>query len=413
MRQTWRWFGPKDLASVQDLLQCGVEGVVTALHHIPTGAVWSPKEIAARQALLARMRDGAPSGLAWEVVESLPVSEDIKKQNANWRAHIENWKTSLHHLAAAGVPVVCYNFMPVLDWTRTDLAWRRPSGATCMRFDLPDFAAFDIHLLARPGAAEDYPEDLQAEAARRFAMMDEAARAALARNVVFGLPGAAESFTLDDVRRHLAEYDRISADRLRANLVDFLAEVAPVAQGLGLRLCCHPDDPPFTLLGLPRVMSTLQDYRAVLAAVDLPANGVTFCTGSLGARPDNDLPAMMAALADRVHFVHLRNVTLEGCDLRNSFYEAMHLDGCTDMVAVIGAILAEERRRKAVGRADANIPFRPDHGQDILDDLNRKGQPGYPTIGRMRGLAELRGVIAALSHPIVQGRGTSQPTIGR
>jgi len=403
MRQTWRWFGPKDLASVDDLMQCGVEGVVTALHHVPTGAVWTPQEIAARQALVARMRDGSPSGLAWEVVESLPVSEDIKKQKGDWRTHLENWKTSLHHLAAAGVPVVCYNFMPVLDWTRTDLAWRRPSGATCMRFDLPDFAAFDIHVLARPGAAEDYPEALQDEAARRFAAMDDAARTALARNVVFGLPGAAESFTLDDVRRHLAEYDGISAERLRANLVDFLAEVAPVAEGLGLRLCCHPDDPPFPLLGLPRVMSTLADYRAVLDAVDIPANGVTFCTGSFGARPDNDLPAMMAALADRVHFVHLRNVTLEGTDLRNSFYEAMHLEGGTDMVAVIAAILAEERRRRAAGRADHSIPFRPDHGQDILDDLGRKGQPGYPTIGRMRGLAELRGIMTALSHPLAHG----------
>jgi mannonate dehydratase len=403
MRQTWRWFGPKDLASVDDLMQCGVEGVVTALHHVPTGAVWTPQEIAARQALVGRMRDGSPSGLAWEVVESLPVSEDIKKQKGDWRTHLENWKTSLHHLAAAGVPVVCYNFMPVLDWTRTDLAWRRPSGATCMRFDLPDFAAFDIHVLARPGAAEDYPEALQDEAARRFAAMDGAARTALARNVVFGLPGAAESFTLDDVRRHLAEYDGISAERLRANLVDFLAEVAPVAEGLGLRLCCHPDDPPFPLLGLPRVMSTLADYRAVLDAVDIPANGVTYCTGSFGARPDNDLPAMMAALADRVHFVHLRNVTLEGSELRNSFYEAMHLEGGTDMVAVIAAILAEERRRRAAGRADHSIPFRPDHGQDILDDLGRKGQPGYPTIGRMRGLAELRGIMTALSHPLAHG----------
>jgi mannonate dehydratase len=289
--------------------------------------------------------------------------------------------------------------MPVLDWTRTDLAWRRPSGATCMRFDLPDFAAFDIHILERSGAADDYPADLRDEAARRFAAMDDARRAALARNVVFGLPGAAENFTLDDVRRHLAEYGAISADRLRANLIDFLSEVAPVAQSLGIRLCCHPDDPPFPLLGLPRIMSTEADYRAVLDAVDVQANGVTFCTGSLGARPDNDLPGMMARLADRVHFIHLRNVTLEGTGLRNSFYEAMHLEGGTDMVAVIAAILSEERRRKAEGRKDWNIPFRPDHGQDILDDLGRKAQPGYPTIGRMRGLAELRGIMTALSHP--------------
>jgi len=375
------------------LCNAGVQGVVTALHHVPTGAVRTPAEIAPRQAMLARKTDGTASGLGWEVVESLPVPEDIKKQKGDWRAHVENWKASLRHLAAAGIPVACYNLMPVLDWTRTDLAWRRPSGATCMRFDLPDFAAFDIHILARPAAADDYPEALQDEAARRFAAMDDATRTQLAQNVVFGLPGAAEHFTLDDVRRHLAEYDRISADRLRRNLIDFLSEVTPLAQDLGLRLCCHPDDPPFPLLGLPRVMSTLADYRAVPDAVDLPANGVTFCTGSLGARPDNDLPAMMTALADRVHFIHLRN----------SFHEAMHLEGGTDMVAAIAAILAEERRRRAAGRADHNIPFRPEHGQGILDDLNRKGQPGYPIIGRMRGLAELRGIMAALPHPAVAG----------
>jgi mannonate dehydratase len=401
MRQTWRWFGPKDLASMDDLRQCGVEGVVSALHHIPTGAVWTPGAIAERQALIGQMRDGTPSGLAWEVVESLPVSEDIKKQKGDWRDHIANWKTSLRHLQAAGIEVICYNFMPVLDWTRTDLAWRRPTGATCMRFDLVDFAAFDLHILARPGAVDDYDDTLRDAAAARHAAMTDDDRAQLAKNVVFGLPGAAENFTLDDVRRHLAEYGAISADRLRANLIDFLAEVTPLAQDLGMRLCCHPDDPPFPLLGLPRVMSTLADYRAVLDAVDLSANGVTFCTGSLGARPDNDLPAIVAALADRIHFLHLRNVTLEGSALRNSFYEAMHLEGGTDMVAVIAAVLAEERRRKAAGRADWSIPFRPDHGQDILDDLHRKGQPGYPTIGRMRGLAELRGIITALSHPVV------------
>lgn len=388
---------------MDDLRQCGVEGVVSALHHIPTGAVWSPEAIAERQALIGRMRDGTPSGLAWEVVESLPVSEDIKKQKGDWRDHIANWKTSLRHLHAAGIQVICYNFMPVLDWTRTDLTWRRPTGATCMRFDLVDFAAFDLHILARPGAVEDYDAALREAAAARHAAMDDATRAQLAKNVVFGLPGAAENFTLDDVRRHLAEYGAISAERLRQNLIDFLAEVTPLAQDLGMRLCCHPDDPPFPLLGLPRVMSTLADYRAVLDAVDLSANGVTFCTGSFGARPDNDLPAMVGALADRIHFLHLRNVTLEGSAIRNSFYEAMHLEGGTDMVAVIAAVLAEERRRKAAGRADWSIPFRPDHGQDILDDLHRKGQPGYPTIGRMRGLAELRGIITALSHPVAAG----------
>ncbi len=405
MRQTWRWFGPKDLASVDDMLQAGVQGVVSALHHVPTGTVWTPEEIAARQELLSRMTDGAPSGLKWEVVESLPVSEDIKKQKGNWRDHIANWKTSMTNLSRAGLQVICYNFMPVLDWTRTDLRWRLPNGATCMRFDIVDYAAFDIHILARPGAAAEFPDDITAAAARRFAAMDDAARKALAANVAFGLPGAAETMTLDDVRAHLAEYDAISATRLRANLIDFLAEVTPLAQSLGMRLCCHPDDPPFPLLGLPRIMSTEADFRAVLDAVDLPANGVTFCTGSFGARADNDLPAMMQRLGPRVHFLHLRNVRREGTALRDSFHEAEHLTGNTDMVAVIAAILTEERRRRAEGRADWNIPMRPDHGQDILDDLGRRGQPGYPTIGRLKGLAELRGIMTALDHPMVTGAG--------
>lgn len=399
MRQTWRWFGPKDLVSIDDMMQAGVEGVVSALHHVPTGAVWTPDDIARRQAEIGRMADSAPSRLKWEVVESLPVSEDIKKQKGDWREHVANYKTSLGHLRDAGIEVICYNFMPVLDWTRTDLAWRLPNGATCMRFDLTDFAAFDIHILARPGAAADFPPEVAEAAARRHAGMTDADREALARNVVFGLPGAAEHFTLADVRAHLAEYAGIPADKLRAHLVDFLSEVAPVAQDLGLRLCCHPDDPPFPLLGLPRVMSTEADYRAVMDAVDLPANGITLCSGSLGARPDNDLPGMMTRLGDRVHFLHLRNVSRESPDVMGSFHEAEHLGGGTDMVATIAAVLREEARRRAAGRPDWNIPMRPDHGQDILDDLKRKAQPGYPSIGRLKGLAELRGIMTALSHP--------------
>ncbi|MEL5876223.1 mannonate dehydratase [Cereibacter sphaeroides] len=405
MRQTWRWFGPKDLVSVDDMRQAGVEGVVSALHHIPTGALWTPEEIARRQREIGVMRDGAASGLNWEVVESLPVSEDIKKQKGDWRAHLETWKASMRNLRAAGIEVICYNFMPVLDWTRTDLAWRRPSGATCMRFDLTDFAAFDIHILKRPGAAGELPAAVVEEAARRFAEMDGTRRTELARNVVFGLPGAAEQFTLDDVRRHLSDYAAMRPETLRRHLVDFLSEVAPLAEELGVRLCCHPDDPPFPLLGLPRIMSTEADYAAVMEAVDLKANGITLCTGSLGARAENDLPGMMERLGDRVHFLHLRNVTLErdGDALRNSFFEDGHLEGGTDMVAMIAAILAEERRREAEGRTDISIPMRPDHGQDILDDLGRKGQPGYPSIGRLKGLAELRGIMTALDHPLVRG----------
>ncbi|TMV56584.1 mannonate dehydratase, partial [Thioclava sp. BHET1] len=259
MLQTWRWFGPKDLVSIDDIRQAGAEGIVSALHHIPTGAVWTPEEIARRQAEIGRMTNGGPSGLTWAVVESLPVSENIKKQQGDWRGDIANWKQSLRHLKAAGIETICYNFMPVLDWTRTDLAWRRPSGATCMRFDFADFAAFDIHILQRAGAAEDFPPAVVEEAARRFATMDEARRAELAGNVVFGLPGSTERLTLNDVRAHLAQYDHLREDRLRRHLIDFLSEVAPLAEELGMRLCCHPDDPPFALLGLPRIMSTEAD----------------------------------------------------------------------------------------------------------------------------------------------------------
>ncbi len=397
MKQAWRWFGPRDLVSIDDVAQTGAEGIVTALHNVPTGAVWPPDEIARRQAEVATMRDGTPSGLVWDVVESLPVSEDIKKKKGDWRAHVEAWRKSLHHLADAGIDVICYNFMPVLDWTRTDLAWRRPNGATCMRFDLLDFAAFDLHILARSGAEQDYDDAIRDQAARRADAMSDDDKKSLAGNVVFGLPGAAERFTLDDVRQHLAEYDAISEEQLRAHFVDFLSEVVPTAEKLGLRLCCHPDDPPFPLLGLPRIMSTEEQYRAIMLAVDSPANGITLCSGSLGARPDNDLPGMMQRLGQRVHFLHLRNVRRESVAIRGSFFEDEHLSGNTDMVALIDAVLAEEARRRAEGRADWSIPFRPDHGQDILDDHGRKAQPGYPAIGRLKGLAELRGVIAALS----------------
>ncbi|MFO1139703.1 MAG: mannonate dehydratase [Paracoccus sp. (in: a-proteobacteria)] len=398
MRHTWRWFGPKDPVSIDHMMQAGVQGVVTALHHVPTGAVWTPEEIARRQHDLSRMRDGTPSGLAWEVVESIPVSEAIKTQTGDWRDHVANWIASLRNLHAAGIRVVCYNFMPVLDWTRTDLTWRRPNGALCMRFDLPDFAAFDIHILQRRNAAEDYPEALRDEAARRFAAMDDARKQELVANIVFGLPGAAERQTMEDVRALLDSYAPVTDAVLRRNFHAFLEQVAPVAQDLGMRLCCHPDDPPFPLLGLPRIMSTEADYAERMAAVDLPANGITLCSGSLGARPDNDLPGMMRRFGDRVHFLHLRNVRRDTETVPASFFEDDHLGGQTDMVELIDAVLAEEGRRRAAGREDAVIPMRPDHGQDILDDIGRGGQPGYPAIGRLKGLAELRGVELALSR---------------
>jgi mannonate dehydratase len=386
------------LCSIDDITQVGAAGVVSALHHVPNGVVWTPEEIAKRHREIGTRKDGTPSGLAWDVVESLPVTEDIKKQKNAWREHIANYKISMQHLADSGIEVICYNFMPVLDWTRTDLRWTVPNGGSCMRFDINDFAAFDIHILERQGAPADYTNAIADEAARRFAGLDEARKKQLARNVTMGLPGSTESMTLDDVRAHLAEYGGISRERLRANFVDFLDEVVPVAEDLGLRLCCHPDDPPFALLGLPRVMSTEADYKYILDAVDSPANGMTLCSGSLGARPDNDLPGMMERLGDKVHFLHLRNVKRDNDDIIGSFYEAEHLGGDTDMVALIAAIVREEKKRKAAGRKDHTIPMRPDHGQDILDDLGRRSQPGYPTIGRMKGLAELRGVMAAFEH---------------
>lgn len=398
MRQTWRWFGPHDLTSIDDITQAGAVGVVSALHHVPGGMVWTKEEIAKRQREIGVRKDGTPSGLTWDVVESLPVTEDMKKQKNDWRAHIENYKISMRNLAESGIEVICYNFMPVLDWTRTDLRWGLPNGASCMRFDIRDFAVFDIHILKRPGATIDYTNAIADEAERRFSNLDEDGCKALARNITMGLPGSTESMTLDDVRGHLAEYDGISRERLRANFVDFLEAVVPTGEELGLRLCCHPDDPPFSLLGLPRVMSTEADYKYMLDAVDSPSNGMTLCSGSLGARPDNDLPGMMERLGDKVHFLHLRNVKRDSDDIVGSFYEAEHLGGDTDMVALIAAIIREEKKRKAAGRKDHTIPMRPDHGQDILDDLGRRSQPGYPTIGRMKGLAELRGVMTAFEH---------------
>ena len=396
MKHVWRWFGPKDPCTIDDVIQAGATGIVTALHHVPNGVVWTPEEIARRQGEVGRRRDGSSSGLGWDVVESLPVSEDVKKQKGDWRLHYEAYKVSLRNLAAAGIETVCYNFMPVLDWTRTDLRWKVPTGAACMRFDIFDFAAFDIHVLERPDAAGSFAPEVVEEAARRFAGMDDATKRKLADSITMGLPGSTETMDLAGVRAHLAEYGAISSDTLRSHFIDFLSEVVPVAEEVGIRLCCHPDDPPFPLLGLPRVMSTADDYAAVLEAVDSPSNGMTLCSGSLGARPDNDLPAMMDRFAPKVHFLHLRNVKRDSDALAGSFFEAEHLEGDTDMVALIAAVLREEERRAAQGRSDHHIPMRPDHGQEIVDDLTRNGQPGYPLVGRLRGLAELRGVERAL-----------------
>lgn len=399
MKQTWRWFGPDDAVTTADMLQAGVEGVVTALHHIAPGDIWSPAEIAARQAQIATRPDGTASGLGWDVVESLPVSETIKTQGPDMAAHLDAYRTSLRHLAEAGITTICYNFMPVLDWTRTRVHAPMPHGGNAMAFDLTDFAAFDLCILVRPAAAQDYGPALIDAARARFADMDDARRADLQSTVVAGLPGSNDKWTLDQVRARLSAYDGMDAARLRANLIDFLSEVAPMAEDLGLRLCCHPDDPPFPLLGLPRVMSSQADYTAILEAVDTPASGVTFCTGSLGVDPAFDPVAFVEQLGPRIHFAHLRNTARDGAPdgARTGFHEAQHLDGDTDMVATVRALLAEEARRRTDGRADHVIPMRPDHGQQILSDLTRDSAPGYPLIGRMRGLAELRGVMAALA----------------
>lgn len=402
MRQTWRWFGPHDTVSVSDMLQAGVEGVVTALHHVPAGQVWTAEEIQTRQRQIATDQDGKASGLAWEVVESLPVSEEIKLQTGDWREHFEAYRHSMRAIAAAGIEVVCYNFMPVLDWTRTQLRAPLPNGATCMRFDLIDFAAFDLHILARTGAEDDFTADVVAAAKDRADAMDDDAKAELANNIMCGLPGTDHGYGLEDLREQLARYADMSAETLRGHQVDFLSEVVPLAEELGLRLCCHPDDPPFSLLGLPRVVSSEDDYRRLVEAVPSPANGITYCTGSLGVRADVDLPGMIDRLGSHIHFVHLRNVSREGTGEKLTFFEDEHLGGATDMVAVIAALLREEGRRREAGRIDASIPFRPDHGHDILSDLNVKGHPGYPAIGRLKGLAELRGIKTALEHQDVR-----------
>ena len=393
MLQTWRWFGPLDKTSLTDVAQAGATGIVSALHHVPAGEVWTRAEIAKRRKLI---EDG---GLVWSVVESLAVSEEIKLGAPEFAAHCAAWRESLENLAAEGIFVVCYNFMPVIDWTRTDLAWHLPHGGTAMRFDLVDFAAFDIHIAERKGAAEGHGKALADAAAERFAQMSEERRKGLTAAITAGLPGTDRSLTLDDVREALGAWDGISAETLAANQTAFLREVVPTAERLGMRLCCHPDDPPVALLGLPRIISTEADYKRMVDAVDSPANGITFCTGSLGARADNDLPGMVKRLGDKIHFLHLRNVRHQagpGEAPYTSFFESDHLDGNVDMVAVIRAVLAEEARRAAEGRADAQIPMRPDHGHDLADDLKRGAQPGYPTVGRIKGLAELRGVEIAL-----------------
>ncbi len=390
MEQTWRWFGPNDPVQLLHAKQAGAVGIVTALHHLPNGVEWPVSEIAATKAMIES------AGLRWSVVESIPVSEDIKTRTGHWQQHIQAYAQSIRNLAAVGIDTVCYNFMPVLDWTRTDLAYPTEEGGFALRFDADAFAAFDLFILQRPGAEADHPADRIARAKRLFTAMTTAQKDKLARTIIAGLPGAEESYTLEMFQTALDRYNDVGAEGLRQNLADFVKVIAPVAAEAGVRLGIHPDDPPRALLGLPRVMSTADDIRWFLSQVDLPQHGLTFCTGSYGVRADNDLPTMAAEFAGRINFVHLRATKREADP--DSFHEAGHLDGDVDMVAVIRVLVAEQRRRQAEGRADWRLAMRPDHGHQMLDDVGKAVNPGYSAIGRLKGLAELRGVMRAVER---------------
>ncbi|MDR9439169.1 MAG: mannonate dehydratase [Halomonas sp.] len=387
MEHTWRWFGPKDPIRLDEIRETGATGIVTALHEVPNDEVWSLEAIRERKALIEA------AGLTWSVVESVPVPEVIKQGRHGRDELVSTYCQTLRNLAACGIDTVCYNFMPVLDWTRTDLRWVLPDGAMALRFDQTAFAAFDLFLLERPGAKTEYGQGEQEAARHYFDGLDVAARNKLVNTLIAGLPGAEEHYTLERFRAVLAEYADIDAARLREHLGYFLRAVIPVAEEVGLRMAIHPDDPPRPMLGLPRVVSTPEDARWLLDAVPSSANGLTLCTGSYGVRADVDLADMARRFGPKIHFAHLRSTKREAADPR-SFHEAPHLDGDVDMVAVIQALVGEERRREREG--GPRLPLRPDHGHHILDDRHRDTAPGYPLYGRLRGLAELRGVELAV-----------------
>jgi len=389
MKETWRWFGPGDPVPLEHIKQAGATGIVTALHHLYRGEAWPPDEV------LKRKEEILAAGFVWSVVESIPIHNSIKLRSGPYKHFISAWKDTLAAVAKACVEVVCYNFMPVVDWTRTDLQWRLPTTGYALRFDAIDFAVYDLCILERKGAEGDYPEDRIRAAHACFTSMPEPRKTDLERTIIAGLPGAEASYNRETIRSLIAEYQGVTPSDLQANLADFLKEVVPVAQECGVRLGIHPDDPPWSLFGLPRVVSTADDVRAIFAAADTSANGLTFCVGSFGARPDNDLLAMAREFGARIHFVHLRQVTREP---DGSFHEAEHLAGSSDMVGVIRAMLEEEAQRRRAGRFDHEIPMRPDHGHLLADDIGKKVNPGYSLVGRLKGLAELRGVMHGLKY---------------